>query len=57
MAKCQTSPDGRSIKFIDLNHNHGKFTLSKIKPTDVQPAKSTVLVKVKTEKLDQTTNH
>lgn len=25
-ARCKTSPDGRSIKFVNLNHNHGPHT-------------------------------
>lgn len=32
-ARCRTSPDGRSIKFINLNHNHGVHTgLKNFKP-------------------------
>lgn len=49
-AKCHTSADGRSIKFTNLNHNHGQFTLSKIKPKDAKSSKENLLVKVKTEK-------
>lgn len=51
-AKCKTTPDGRSIKFIDLNHNHGHLTGTMTKDSkrhSIGLSKASVLVEVKTE--------